>query len=181
MSEQPEKKKKRERNFRFTLQVEVESGDESRLETIKRRLQEAKVRMGLTKKTAKFSNARLIENLLELYDSFGEESVSSKPEEESDSLLSPPAVQSKFEIHTAFAHEEDYIVSSTSAIGALFEYMISNKATCNICCCDLLPHTFRLVRKDGHCGVMEVMCESRHNLRWYSSSIKGGKYTVNLR
>ena len=159
----------------------MESGDESRLETIKRRLQEAKVRMGLTKKTAKFSNARLIENLLELYDSFGEESVSSKPQEESDSLLSPPAVQSKFQIHTAFAHEEDYIVSSTSAIGALFEYMISNKATCNICCCDLLPHTFRLVRKDGHCGVMEVMCESRHNLRWYSSSIKGGKYTVNLR
>ena len=85
-----------------------------------------------------------------------------------------------FNIHTPSTPDENYFVSSTDAMRNLFGTVSKYNGKCPLCGFVFDMESFSFQRH-GHAVRISLNCAAGHSLRWYSSSVIAGKYTVNLR
>ena len=86
----------------------------------------------------------------------------------------------KFHIHTQSMENEDYFISSNTAVRSLVSTMAQYGGRCPLCGYPLELPSFG-TQQHGHVALVSVGCVAGHCLRWNTSSIIGGKYTANLR
>lgn len=187
---------------RYTLELAVEPGMEERLESLKTRIQRLKERLHLTSRTP-MANVTLMERLLDLFEWSEQRGMVSESHSslftscsfaQSSRHASDAATQTEipyvlcygenttgcFDIHTRSKADEDYFLASTDATRNLLCTMASYNGTCPLCGFLFDMESFSFLRQ-GHAARISLNCAAGHSLRWYSSSITTGKFTVNLR
>ena len=209
-SKKPKLMPPRAQRIRYSIQLEVEAGMESRLEELKSKVQRVKSALRITSRTP-MGNLLMMERLLSSFEEFERSqmvttashplflstmqqpspqpfhSCSKKIDAETQTDVSDPYILSygenttgKFDIHTQSVEHEDYFISSNEAVRSLISTMAQYGGRCPLCGYPLELSSFGTV-KHGHVALVSVGCVAGHSLRWNSSSIIGGKYTANLR
>jgi len=190
--------------IRHSIQLEVDPGNERRLERVKSQLQHVKSVLRITSRTP-MGNLLLIEKLLKIFVEFEESGMASQSALFSSSIQEPcdskpsscdVAIQTdilpqyvlasgdnttgRFDIHTPSKPVEDYFISSTDALQRLVATMARYDGNCPLCGFTLDLSSFSVLQH-GHATRISISCIAGHCLRWYSSSTATGKFTANLR
>ena len=208
MADFPSKKAKimpRAPRIRYTLELLVESGMEDRLERLKSKLQRVKQGLRITSRTP-LGNVMLMERLLNSFEeseqtgmvseshsslftssSFPRHEPSSTCDASTQTGVCEPYLlyfgentTGSFDIHTRSKRVEDYFIASTDAARQLLSTMAQFNGKCPLCGFLLDMESFAFLRH-GHAVRVSLNCAAGHSLRWFSSSIIAGKFTVNLR
>ena len=205
-TKKPKMMPSRASRVRCTIQLEVESGMEGRLERLKYRIQRAKSAFGITSRTPS-GNVMMLERLLNCLEereyghsgcqstmfpggSLQSELSLSSPQKRdacSQTDICKPYVLAReenttgnFDIHSASQPVEKYFISSFDATERLVQTMVHYGGKCPLCGYHLDMTSFT-VHQHGHAVRVSINCVAGHSLRWFSSGIIGGKFTANLR
>ena len=194
---------------RFTLELSVEPGMEERLESVKKRIQRVKEVLRITPRTP-LGTITMMERLLDSFKRSEQRGMVSESHSSLFTSFSIPLTSSHhscdattqtdvfgyevlpyvlchgentmgcFDIHTPSTPDENYFISSTDAMRNLFATVSKYNGKCPLCgfLFDMEPF---LLQRHGHAIRISLNCAAGHSLRWYSSSVIAGKYTVNLR
>lgn len=211
MADFPSKKPKvttRAPRVRYTLELAVEPGMEERLESLKARVQRLKEGLRIASRTP-MGNVILMERLLDSFERSEQRGMVSESHSslftsfsfpQPSYLASDAATQTDvlgssvlpyvlchgdnttgfFDVHTRGKDDEDYFLASTDAMRNLLCTMASYNGKCPLCGFLFDMESFSFLRH-GHAIRISLNCAAGHSLRWYSSSIAAGKFTVNLR
>ena len=85
-----------------------------------------------------------------------------------------------FDVHTASKPDEAYFIASTDATKQILHTMARYNGKCPLCGFSLDTESLGFLRH-GHAAGISLSCAAGHSLRWFSSSVISGKFTVNLR
>lgn len=211
MADLPSKKAKivaRAPRIRYTLELAVEPGMEERLEQLKSKIQRVKEGLRIASRTP-MGNVILMEQLLHAFERSEQNGMVSGSHSSlftshsfspSSHLTCNAASQTDvcgsyplpyilchgenttgcFDIHTRSKLDEDYFIASTDATRQLLSTMASYNGKCPLCGFLFDMESFAFLRH-GHAVRISLSCAAGHSLRWYSSSVISGKFTVNLR
>ena len=194
---------------RFTLELSVEPGMEERLESVKKRIQRVKEVLRITPRTP-LGTITMMERLLDSFERSEQRGMVSESHSSLFTSFSIPLTSSHhscdattqtdvfgyevlpyvlchgenttgcFDIHTPSTPDENYFISSTDAMRNLFGTLSKYNGKCPLSGFVFDMQSF-LFQRHGHAVRISVNCAAGHSLRWYSSSVIAGKYTVNLR
>ena len=197
--------------IRYTLELAFEPGMEERLERLKSRLQRAKSSLYITPRTPmgnvllveglldSFKRSEPRGMVSEGHNSslftFGS-SLSSHDRPPACTVATQtdfcgqddlPYVLSSgenttgcFDVHTASKPDEAYFIASTDATKQILHTMARYNGKCPLCGFSLDTESLGFLRY-GHAAGISLSCAAGHSLRWFSSSVISGKFTVNLR
>ena len=197
--------------IRYTLELAFEPGMEERLERLKSRLQRAKSSLYITPRTPMGNVLLVEGLLDSFERSEGRGMVSEGHNSSlftfGSSLSShdrPPACNVAtqtdfcgqydlpyvlssgenttgcFDVHTASKPDEAYFIASTDATKQILHTMARYNGKCPLCGFSLDTESLGFLRH-GHAARISLSCAAGHSLRWFSSSVISGKFTVNLR
>ena len=85
-----------------------------------------------------------------------------------------------FDIHTPSKPVEDYFIALHDSLHRLMSTLVMYNGNCPLCGFAMDVGSFVVV-PHGHAARISMNCVAGHSTRWYSSSIIGGKFAVNLR
>ena len=85
-----------------------------------------------------------------------------------------------FDLHTASKPDEAYFIACTDATKQILHTMARYNGKCPLCGFSLDTESLGFLRH-GHAARISLSCAAGHSLRWFSSSVISGKFTVNLR
>ena len=182
--------------IRHSIQLEVEPESEGRLQRVKSQLQEVKSLRRITSRTP-MGNLIMIEKLLQAFQQFQQSGMASqtlgswwsterarKPTSHdvaiqtdilpSYVLASGENTTGCFDIHTPSKSVEDYFIASNDALQRLVATMARYDGNCPLCGFALDFQSYSVVQH-GHAARISISCVAGHSVRWYSSSIVGGK------
>jgi len=197
--------------IRYTLELAIEPGMEERLERLKSRIQAAKSSLFITNRTPMGNvllMERLLDSfewsehrgmVSERHNSSlftfsfcqnrkdGSPGCNKATQTPVMGQLDLPYVLSRgenttgcYDVHSVSKPEEDYFLASTDAMKQLFQTMARYNGKCPLCGFGLDTESFGFLRH-GHAVRISLSCAAGHSLRWFSSSVISGKFTVNLR
>ncbi|XP_068738170.1 uncharacterized protein [Montipora capricornis] len=206
----PEKKIKIERNKRtnasrdpekrnphFSLTVEVKNGNESRLEDIRGRLNNAKALLGIDRKTSSTQNADLLEALLSYFElmkasvASSSNTVLTTVESSQATPVTPVRASSiqatsdkkprKRQIYVDSVVDDPYFICTGKGLTALVKYFAENPK-CEFCYEEYQWSRMNMSRQ-GHVCRLEVPCFNADSVLWLSSGVLGhpAKYVANVR
>ena len=211
MTDLPSKKAKtvaRAPRIRFSLELAVEPGMEERLELLKTKIKRVKEGLRIASRTP-MGNVILMERLLDSFEQSEPKGMVSESHSSlftlhsfspSYHLTCDAASQTDvcgshplpyilchgenttgyFDIHTRSKPDEDYFLASTDATKQLLSTMASYNGKCPLCGFLFDIESFAFLQH-GHAVRISLSCAAGHSLRWFSSSVISGKFTVNLR
>ena len=188
-----------ERNPHFSLTIEVKKDQQSRLQPIKQRINNA---LGIDRKTSTTQNADLMERLLPCFEMIHPSAVESssssiaktdvlqapvtapsRPVQPSSSSVEVPVRQHtrKRQIYVESTVDDGSYVCTKSSLQALCKYFTTNPL-CEFCGKDYKwgSATFS---SQGHVCKIEVSCVCNDSISWLSSGVLGhpAKYCANVR
>ena len=191
-----------ERNPHFSLTIEVKKDQQSRLEAIKQRINNAKLALGIDRKTSTMQNADLRERLLSYFEMIcpsavesssssitktdvheGPITAPSQPAQPSSSSVELPVRRQtrKGQIYVESTVDDGCYVCTKSSLQALCKYFTTNPL-CEFCGKDYKwgSATFS---SQGHVCKIEVPCVCNDSVTWLSSGVLGhpAKYYANVR
>ena len=206
----PEKKTKIERNKRtnanrdpekrnphFSLTVEVKREDETRLQSLRCRLDHAKSLLGIDRKTSSTQNADLLERLLNCFELVMPSAFNLGPSPTaSTSSVQPPPKNSmeleqehqrpargpqKRQIYVDASVDDPFFVCTGESLKSLVKYFTRN-SQCEFCCGDYQLSGLSL-SKQGHVCRLELPCVCDDSVVWLSSGLLGhpAKYAANVK
>ena len=205
----PEKKRRIEKNKRtnanrdpskrnphFSVTVEVAMGDESRLEGLRARLNNAKSLLGIDRKISSTQNADLLETLLSYFEimkpstvvarSFSVASAESGPSEpiqpppSSIESLEPRRPQ-KRQIYVDATEDDPCFICTGESLKSMAKYF-TNNPQCEFCGEDYKWSGLSF-SKQGHVCRFQLPCVGGDSVIWLSSGVLGypTKYLANVR
>ena len=181
----------------FSLTIEVKKEQQSRLEAIKQRINNAKSALGIDRKTSTTQNADLMERLLSYFEMICPSAVESSSSSSAgpssantDVLVGPTTVPSqpvqppsssvevpvrrqtrKRQIYVESTVDDECYVCTKSSLKALCKYFTTNPL-CEFCGKDYkwVSATFS---SQGHVCKIEVPCVCNDSVTWLSSGVLG--------
>ena len=188
-----------ERNPHFSLTIEVKKDQQSRLEAIKQRINNAKSALGIDIKTSTTQNADLMEIILSCFEMIRPSAVesSSSPSTKTDVLKRPITTPSqpspgsveltarhqtrKRRIYVECTVDDGCYVCTKSSLQALCKYFTTNPL-CEFCGKDY-KWSLTTFSSQGHICKIEVPCVCGNSVTWFSSGVLGhpAKYYANVR
>lgn len=206
----PEKKMKIERNKRtnanrdpekrnphFSLTVEVKREDEACLQTLRTRLDHAKMVLGIDRKTSSTQNADLLEQLLNYFELLKSSVVSSRSSPAASTPSTPSEIEPvprtpistshecrrprKRQIYVDATVDDPCFVCTGESLKSLVNYFTYN-SHCEFCGEDYKVSALSM-SKQGHVCRLEVPCVCGDSVVWLSSGFLGhpAKYVANVR
>ena len=209
----PEKKTKMERNKQtntnrdpekrnphFSLTVEVKQEDEARLQSLRCRLDHAKLILGIDRKTSSTQNADLLERLLNCFELVMPSAVSVGPSSTAAISSMPHEVQpqpkrsleleqergrsdwrpQKRQIYVDATVDDPFFVCTGESLKSLVKYFTRNPQ------CEFCGGEYQLsgpsFSKQGHVCRFELPCVCDDSVVWLSSGLLGhpAKYVANV-
>ena len=181
-----------DRNHHFSWTVEVKKGEKDRLERLKDRLNQAKSRLRINRKTSSTQNADLLEHLLHCFDlvqpsviSARSSSVASTTSASSETVQPSTVPEQRRpqrrHIYVDGTVDDPHFICTVESLKALTKYFSGNPE-CEFCGGEYVwsEMTFS---KQGHVCCMQVPCPCNDSVVWLSSGILGhpAKYIANVR
>ena len=190
----------RRARIRHSIQLEVETESEGRLQRVKSQLQHVRSVLHINSRTP-MGNLLMMEKLLEAFLESEQRGMASQtplfslpsqiPCDKSDNttktcdapyvLASGENTTGCFDIHTPSKPVEDYSVTSHDALQHLVATLARYDGNCPLCGFPLDMQSFTVKQHGLHAAGISISCVACHHVRWYSSSTVAGKFTANLR
>ena len=207
----PEKKKRMERNKRtnaqrdpekrnrhFSFTVEVKREDESRLESLHSRLNDAKSLLGIDRTTTSTQNADLLEVLLSTFETMRPSSVKARStsvastitrpipsapnQQPKDSMQAPePRRPQKRQIYVDAKADDTSFICTGESLKSLVKYFSGNPQ-CKFCGGNYKWSAMKFSHQSHVCR-LEIPCICSDSVVWLSSGFLGhpAKYSANVR
>lgn len=177
--------------------MEVKREDETRLQSLRCRLDHAKSLLGIDRKTSSTQNADLLERLLNCFELVMPSAVNLRPSPTaSTSSVQPPPKHSmeleqehqrparrpqKRQIYVDASVDDPFFVCTGESLKSLVKYFTRN-SQCEFCCGDCQLSGLSL-SKQGHVCRLELPCVCDDSVVWLSSGLLGhpAKYAANVK